>query len=46
MFYLWVKKEGKEVASVEPKPVVTRNRYSALYEDEHEQGFMRQDMAC
>ena len=46
VFYLWVKKEGKEVASVEPKPVVTRNRYSALYEDEQEQGFMRQDLAC
>ena len=46
VFYLWVKKEGKEVASVEPKPVVTRNRYSVLYEDDQEQGFMRQDLAC
>ena len=46
VFYSWVKKEGKEVASVAAKPVVTANRYTALYEEDHEQSFMRQDVAC
>ena len=46
VFYLWVKKEGKEVASEAAKPVVTANRYTALYEEDHEQSFMRQDVAC
>ena len=46
VFYLWVKKEGKEVASVAANQVVTTNRYTALYEEDNEQSFMRQDVAC